>query len=172
SFGTSWLALVPWLTLVEGDSEEPESDGVGVGRRGIWVVGPNMLVESSEKHNIRESHVATLGHTYHSVSDVIGKIEGFPNGETIEHISQACIWMIFVSSEAYGIFTKNDVPFLEYFFQFGVNHLEWIEDGFITFHCTIFGFGSCMKQGITNQGWFFVRRRVNVWMRVTISNDG
>ncbi|GJV23375.1 hypothetical protein Tco_1376070 [Tanacetum coccineum] len=57
--------------------------------QGIWVVGPNMLVESSEKHNIRESHVATLGHAYHSVSDVIGKIEGFPNGETIEHISTA-----------------------------------------------------------------------------------
>ncbi|GKB24581.1 hypothetical protein Tco_0863982 [Tanacetum coccineum] len=127
--------------------------------QGIWVVSPNMLVESSKKHSIRESHVATLGHTYHSVSDVIGKIEGFPNGETIEHLAQACIWMIFVSGEAYGIFTKNDVPFLEYFFQFDVNHLEWIEDGFITFHCTIYGFGSCMKQGITNQGRLFVRRR-------------
>ncbi|GKC03288.1 hypothetical protein Tco_0994898, partial [Tanacetum coccineum] len=55
-------------SVVRGDSEEPESDGVGVGRR-----------ESSEKHSIRKSHVATLGHAYHSVSDVIGKIEGFLN---------------------------------------------------------------------------------------------
>ncbi|GJT26113.1 hypothetical protein Tco_0906388 [Tanacetum coccineum] len=103
-------ALVPWLTLVGGDSEEPESDGVGVRRR-----------ESSKKHSIRESHVATLGHAYHSVGDVIGKIEGFANGETIEHIAQACVWMIFVSGEAYDIFTKNEFPFFEHFFQFGVN---------------------------------------------------
>nr|GEU84063.1 hypothetical protein [Tanacetum cinerariifolium] len=104
--------------------------------QGIWVVGSNMLVESSEKHSIRECHVATLGHAYHSVSNVIGKIEGFSNGEIIERIAQACVWMIFMSSEAYDIFTKNEFPFLKHFFQFGVNHLEWIEDGFVTFYCT------------------------------------
>ncbi|GJV52303.1 hypothetical protein Tco_1448044 [Tanacetum coccineum] len=103
---------------------------------GIWVVCPNMLIESSEKHSIRESHVATLVYAFHSMSDVIGKIEGFLNGETIEHVTQSCVWMIFVPGETYGIFTKNDVLFLEHFFQLGVNHLEWIEDGFVTFHCT------------------------------------
>ncbi|GJR79916.1 hypothetical protein Tco_0150701 [Tanacetum coccineum] len=112
---------------------------------GIWVVFLNMLVESSEKHSIRESHVATLGHAYHSMGDVIGKIEGFPNEETIEHIAQACVWVIFVSDKAYDIFTKNEFPFLEHFFQFDVNHLEWIKDAFVTFYYSVLGFGSFLE---------------------------
>ncbi|GJR79407.1 hypothetical protein Tco_0150192 [Tanacetum coccineum] len=129
-----------------------------IGQR-IRVIGLNVLEESSKKHGIRESHFTTLGHTYHSMSNVVGKIEGLPIGEAIKHITQACVRMIFVSAEAYDIFTNNDFPFFEHFFHFGANHLEWIEGDIDTFAFLEFGFGSFMEQCITNHGWFFVRRR-------------
>nr|GEX32414.1 hypothetical protein [Tanacetum cinerariifolium] len=46
-------------------------------RVGIWVFGTNIFKESSEKHSIGKSHVGTFGHTYHSVDDVVGKVEIF-----------------------------------------------------------------------------------------------
>ncbi|GJU53544.1 hypothetical protein Tco_1227258 [Tanacetum coccineum] len=51
-----------------------------IGQR-IRVIGLNVLEESSKKHGIRESHFTTLGYTYHSMSNVVGKIEGLPIGE-------------------------------------------------------------------------------------------
>nr|GEX44706.1 hypothetical protein [Tanacetum cinerariifolium] len=39
-----FLRVVPWLTLVRGDSEEPESDGVGVGKQGTCVLVPYEVV--------------------------------------------------------------------------------------------------------------------------------
>ncbi|GJR23440.1 putative ribonuclease H-like domain-containing protein [Tanacetum coccineum] len=71
-----------------------------IGQR-IRVIGLNVLEESSKKHGIRESHFTTLGYTYHSMSNVVGKIEGLPIGEAIKHITQACVRMIFVSAETY-----------------------------------------------------------------------
>ncbi|GJX87599.1 hypothetical protein Tco_0339613 [Tanacetum coccineum] len=59
-----------------------------IGQR-IRVIGLNVLEESSKKHGIRESHFTTLGYTYHSMSNVVGKIEGLPIGEAIKHITQA-----------------------------------------------------------------------------------
>ncbi|GKE14395.1 hypothetical protein Tco_1421972 [Tanacetum coccineum] len=64
--------------------------------QGVWLFGPNILKKPSEKHGIRESHFATLSHTYHSMSDIVSKIEVFANGETIERVAQGCIGVIFV----------------------------------------------------------------------------
>ncbi|GJS82315.1 acidic leucine-rich nuclear phosphoprotein 32 family member A [Tanacetum coccineum] len=82
--------------------------------QGVWLFGPDILKKPSEKHGIRKSHFATLSHTYHSMSDIVSKIEVFANGETIEHVAQGCIGVIFVTGEASGIFTNDDtwVPFL------------------------------------------------------------
>ncbi|GJW21096.1 hypothetical protein Tco_0031718 [Tanacetum coccineum] len=142
-----------------------------IGQR-IRVSGLNVLEESSKKHGIREIHFTTLGHTYHSMSNVVGKIEGLLIDEAIKHTTQACVRMIFVSAEAYDIFADDGFPFFEYSFHFGANHLEWIESDINTFDFLEFGFGSFMEQSITNHGWFFVRRRVNVRMRVTTSKEG
>ncbi|GKC61929.1 hypothetical protein Tco_1089527 [Tanacetum coccineum] len=85
-------------------------------RKGVWLFGPNILKKPSEEHGIRESHFATLSHTYHSMSDIVSKIEVFANGETIEHVAQGCIGVIFVTGEAYGIFTDDGAPLLEFIF--------------------------------------------------------
>nr|GEW51650.1 hypothetical protein [Tanacetum cinerariifolium] len=65
--------------------------------QGVWLFGPNILKKSSEEHGIRESHFATLSYIYHSMSDIVGKIEVFANGETIEHVAQGCIGVIFMT---------------------------------------------------------------------------
>ncbi|GJR14478.1 hypothetical protein Tco_0797130 [Tanacetum coccineum] len=85
-------------------------------RQGVWLFGPDILKKPSEEHGIRESHFATLSHIYHSISDVVSKIEVFANGETIEHVAQGCIGVIFVIGEAYGIFTDDGAPLLEFIF--------------------------------------------------------
>ncbi|GJV45843.1 hypothetical protein Tco_1430379 [Tanacetum coccineum] len=82
--------------------------------QGEWLFGLDILKNPSEKHGIRESHFATLSRTYHSMSDIVSKIEVFANGETIEHVAQGCIRVIFVTGEAYGIFTNDGVPPLEF----------------------------------------------------------
>nr|GEX55675.1 hypothetical protein [Tanacetum cinerariifolium] len=82
--------------------------------QGVWLFGSDILKKPSEKHGIRESHFATLSHTYYSMSDIVSKIEVFANGETIEHVAQGCIGVIFVTDEAYGIFTNDGVPLLEF----------------------------------------------------------
>ncbi|GJZ75324.1 hypothetical protein Tco_0639789 [Tanacetum coccineum] len=46
----------------------------------------NMFKEASEKHSIRKCHIGTLGHTYHSIGNVVSKIEGLSNCETVEHV--------------------------------------------------------------------------------------
>ncbi|GJU18500.1 hypothetical protein Tco_1146466 [Tanacetum coccineum] len=84
-----------------------------VGQR-VWLFGPDILKKPSEEHGLRESHFATLSHTYHSMSDIVSKIEMFANGETIEHVTQGCIGVIFVTGKTYGIFTNDDVPLLEF----------------------------------------------------------
>ncbi|GKE71010.1 hypothetical protein Tco_1529082 [Tanacetum coccineum] len=190
----------PWLVFGVGGESEPELKEVGVGRRGllplllkrktllpernhhmvhklevigqrIRVIGLNVLEESSKKRGIRESHFTTLGFTYHSMSNVVGKIERLPIGEAIKHITQACVRMMFVSVKTYDVFTNNGFPFFEHSFHFGANHLEWIEGDIDTFDFLEFGFGSFMEQSITNHGWFFLRRRVNVGMRITTSKE-
>nr|GEV10241.1 hypothetical protein [Tanacetum cinerariifolium] len=103
-----------------------------IGQR-IRVLGLNVLKESSKKHGIRESHFTTLGHTYHSMRNVVGKIEGLLIDEAVKHITQACVGMIYVSTEAYDIFTNNGFLFFAHSFHFGANHLEWIEGDIDTF---------------------------------------
>ncbi|GJV37258.1 hypothetical protein Tco_1409735, partial [Tanacetum coccineum] len=61
----------------------------------------NMFKEASEKHSIRKSHIGTLGHTYHPFGNVVGKIKGFSNGETVDHVAETSIRMVLVSGEAY-----------------------------------------------------------------------
>ncbi|GJY76071.1 hypothetical protein Tco_0481187 [Tanacetum coccineum] len=103
-----------------------------IGQR-IWLFGQDIFKKPSEKHGIRESHFATLSHTYHSMSDIVSKIEMFVSGETIEHVTQGCIGVIFVTGEAYGIFTNDDVPLLEFISLFDVDHLKGVEDNVFSF---------------------------------------
>nr|GEW93262.1 hypothetical protein [Tanacetum cinerariifolium] len=65
--------------------------------QGVWLFGLEILKKPSEKHVIGKSQFATLSHTYHSMSNIVRKIEAFANGETIEHVAQGCIGVIFVT---------------------------------------------------------------------------
>ncbi|GKE55789.1 hypothetical protein Tco_1494974 [Tanacetum coccineum] len=51
------------------------------------------------------------------MSDILSKIEVFASGETIKHVTQGCIGVIFVTGKAYGIFTNDD-------FLCGIRHHE------------------------------------------------
>ncbi|GJT98578.1 hypothetical protein Tco_1094096 [Tanacetum coccineum] len=79
----------------------------------IMMRGANMHKEASVKHSIRKCHNIALGHTFHPFGNVVGKIERFFNGETIEHVGETSIRVILVSRETYDILTKDDFPFLE-----------------------------------------------------------
>ncbi|GJV23792.1 hypothetical protein Tco_1376487 [Tanacetum coccineum] len=57
-----------------------------IGER-VWVIDMDIFKKTNEKHSIGKSHVGTFGHAYYSVDDVLSKIEGFLNGEAIEHIA-------------------------------------------------------------------------------------
>nr|GEV21942.1 hypothetical protein [Tanacetum cinerariifolium] len=59
--------------------------------------------EPSEKHSVGKCHIGTLGHTYHSVGDVVGKVEVFSNGE-------------------------DDFLFFEIDFQLGNTHLKRVKE--------------------------------------------
>nr|GEW31740.1 hypothetical protein [Tanacetum cinerariifolium] len=48
---------------------------------GDEVIDTNMLKKPSEKHSIGKCHIDTLGYTYHSVGDVVGKVEVFFDSE-------------------------------------------------------------------------------------------
>ncbi|GJX02180.1 hypothetical protein Tco_0186093 [Tanacetum coccineum] len=74
----------------------------------IWVIGLNMFEESSEEHGIWKSHLTTLSHAHHSMDDVVGEVEGFADGETINHVAKRHVWMIFVTGETNDIFIKNE----------------------------------------------------------------
>ncbi|GJX70904.1 hypothetical protein Tco_0308075 [Tanacetum coccineum] len=52
----------------------------------IWSL--NLFEESSEEHEIWKSHLTTLSYAHHSVDDVVGKVEGFADGETIKHVAK------------------------------------------------------------------------------------
>ncbi|GJU44783.1 hypothetical protein Tco_1202049 [Tanacetum coccineum] len=96
-------------------------------------------------------HIGTLGHTHHSVGDVVGKVEGFSNGEAVEHVAQTTVRMVLVLSETYGIFTQDDFPFLEIDFQLRNNHLKRIKDGINPFHLSGLGLSSFLEQSIMDQ---------------------
>ncbi|GKC07006.1 hypothetical protein Tco_0998616 [Tanacetum coccineum] len=104
----------PFLDSFVGERDHDMVQKLKVIGQRVWLFGPDILKKPSEKHGIRESHFATLSHTYHSMSDIVSKIEMFANGETIEHVTQGCIGVIFVTGETYGIFTNDDVPLLEF----------------------------------------------------------
>ncbi|GJU50712.1 hypothetical protein Tco_1220267 [Tanacetum coccineum] len=73
----------------------------------------NMLKKSSEKHSKGKSHNDALGHTNHSIGDVVGKIKVLSSGKTVEHVAETSIGMLIISREAYGIFTEDDFPIFE-----------------------------------------------------------
>nr|GEV21224.1 hypothetical protein [Tanacetum cinerariifolium] len=96
----------------------------------------SMLKETGKEHSIRKSHVSTFGYTYHSIGNVVCKVEWFTNSETIEHIAKAGINVVFVPNEAYDIFTKDDLPLHKIGLQFGEDHLEGIESDVYSFDLT------------------------------------
>ncbi|GJW83998.1 hypothetical protein Tco_0157143 [Tanacetum coccineum] len=72
--------------------------------RGFWV--EELALEAMEYDDqdeedylqiFRKCHIDTLGHTYHSVGDVVGKVEVFSNGEAVEHVAQARFRMVLIS---------------------------------------------------------------------------
>ncbi|GKB95744.1 hypothetical protein Tco_0981881 [Tanacetum coccineum] len=120
--------------------------------RGFWIEelaleameldDQRMEYEKGEKHSVGKCHIGTLGHTHHSVGNVIDEVEGFFNGEAVEHITKASIWMVFVFGETYGIFTQDDFPLFKLNFQLGDNHLKGIKDGINPFHLLGLGLSS------------------------------
>ncbi|GKA74899.1 hypothetical protein Tco_0781277 [Tanacetum coccineum] len=93
----------------------------------------NILKKSSEKHSIGKCHIGALGHTCHSFGNVVGKIKGFSNGKTVDHVPETSIGMVLVYPEAYGVLTKDDFLFFEIGFKFGYDHLEGVEATFKDF---------------------------------------
>ncbi|GKC68945.1 DNA helicase, partial [Tanacetum coccineum] len=83
--------------------------------QGEWLFGLDILKNPSEKHGIRESHFATLSRTYHSMSDYSMQDDSVCNGlRQLSMLAQDGIRVIFVTGEAYGIFTNDGVPPLEF----------------------------------------------------------
>ncbi|GJX15863.1 hypothetical protein Tco_0216695 [Tanacetum coccineum] len=92
-----------------------------------WILGVGKEVLFCEKHSVGKCHIGTLGHTYHSVGDVVGKVEVFSNGE-------------------------DDFPFLEMSFQLGDNHLKMIKGGFNPFHFSGLGLSPFIEtNSVTDQ---------------------
>ncbi|GJT83067.1 hypothetical protein Tco_1057409 [Tanacetum coccineum] len=116
----------------EGESDDSELEGV----RCIRMSNMNMLKEASEERSLRKSHVGTFGHTYHSIGNVVCKVEWFTDSKIVEHIAKACIRVVFVPSKAYDIFTKDDLPLHKIGLQFGEDHLEGIESDVYSFNLT------------------------------------
>nr|GEW40265.1 hypothetical protein [Tanacetum cinerariifolium] len=56
-------------------------------RGSVRMIGTNVFKESGEKHSIGKCHIGTFGHTHHSVGNVVGEVEGFFNGEVVEHVA-------------------------------------------------------------------------------------
>ena len=54
------------------------------------------------------------GNVCHSLGHVVGKVEGLPNGQGVEHVAKACVYMIPISYGTYDIGSKNFFPFLEF----------------------------------------------------------
>ncbi|GJR03915.1 hypothetical protein Tco_0526899 [Tanacetum coccineum] len=111
----------------------------------VWVIDTNMRKDPSEKHSVGKCHIGTLGHTYHSVSDVVGKVEVFSNGEAVEHVAQTRVRMVLVFSETYGILTQDDFLFLGIDFQPGNNHLKRVKEGINPFHLSSFRLSSFIE---------------------------
>nr|GEV12541.1 hypothetical protein [Tanacetum cinerariifolium] len=66
---------------------------------GDEVIDMNMLKKPSEKHSVGKCHIGTLGYTYHSVGDVVGKVEVFSDNEAVKHVAQARVRMVLVFDE-------------------------------------------------------------------------
>ena len=111
----------------------------------MWVIGLNMFEETSEEHGIWESHLTTLSYAQHSVSDVVGEVEGFADGETIKHVAKRHVWMVFVTGETNDILVENEVPFVEGILELGVKHLKWFKGFIVTFDFSKNWFGSLFE---------------------------
>ncbi|GKB47739.1 hypothetical protein Tco_0898492 [Tanacetum coccineum] len=154
-----WEAFVRWFWMGELSLEEMsiKRDHHVIHKieficEGVWVIDMNMLKEPSEKHSIGKCHIGILGHAYHSVDDVVGKVEVFSNGEAVKHVAQTRVRMVLVSSETYSISTQDDFPFLEIDFQLEKNYLKMVKEGINPFHLSGFRLSSFIEQSITDQG--------------------
>ena len=66
------------------------------------------------------------GNVGHSLGHVVGKIEGLPNGQGVEHVAKAKVYMISVSYGANDICSKDFLPFLELGLEFNKFHSIWV----------------------------------------------
>ena len=103
------------------------------------------------------------------MDNLVGEIEWFANGKTIEHITKRHVWMILMTGETNDIFAKNEIPFVESIFEFGVEHLEGFKSFIAAFELSTDWFGSFFEQRISNHGWFLDGMRVKVGMWIKAS---
>ena len=67
-----------------------------------------------QEHSIRLSRCALHGNIGHSFGHEVGKVEGLPNEEGVEHVAKTNIDVITVSYGANDIGSKEFFPFLEF----------------------------------------------------------
>nr|GEU75854.1 hypothetical protein [Tanacetum cinerariifolium] len=100
--------------LIEEEVDSDDSEGVGVGRRGLFPLGmiPNTLFcrDGSSRDPKDRDHLRMH-------EDKRRKIKVFSNGKTVVDVEETSIEMVFVSREAYGILTKDDFLFLRLVFN-------------------------------------------------------
>ena len=82
--------------------------------------------ETGHEHYIRHSRCALHGNFGHSLGHVVGKVEGLPNGQGVEHVAKAKIYMISISYCANDIGSKQFFPFLELGLEFIEFHSIWV----------------------------------------------
>ena len=66
------------------------------------------------------------GNVGHSLGHVVGKVEGFPNGQGVEHVSKAMVDMVTVPYCANDIGSKDFLPFLELGLEFIHFYSIWV----------------------------------------------
>ena len=66
------------------------------------------------------------GNVGHSLGHVVGKVEGLPNGQGVEHVAKAKVDMVTVSYCANDIGSNDFLPFLELGLEFIKFHSIWV----------------------------------------------
>ena len=66
------------------------------------------------------------GNVGHSLGHVVGKVEGLPNGQGVDQVAKAKIYMISVSYGANDIGSKEFLSFLESGLEFIKFHSIWV----------------------------------------------
>ena len=79
-----------------------------------------------QEHSIWHSRCAMHGNVGHSLCHVVGKVEGLPNGQGVEHVAKAKVDMVTVPYCANDIGSKDFLLFLELRFKFIHFHSIWV----------------------------------------------